>query len=215
MKTLTVTMLMSVVILCSSFKNVNPSVEKSIYPELDQSFKQLKKNVASIPNDQQDALEGVQQLGIVTKGKKQPVIIEFMSKDGFSAQYAKAVLTAALAANDISDVKVLTVGSEASAKLEPALTKLGFKVTSTGGLTAKYNDQASVTFENSVSNPQVIHVLLSEDSKDLLSSPDKFAVKLKYPNLNGATDEQYQQQAKTIATEMLFVVAKIKGNWKI
>lgn len=188
-------------------------VADSIYPELVQSFKQIKKS-NPVSYERQDVLTGIQQMGIVAKGQKKPVLIELISNDGFSAPFAKAILKAALANNGINDVKVFTVGAAPSEKVTPALTRLGFKVGTDGGLNAKYNDQGgSVTFESSASNPQAVHVLLNEDASSLLSSPDKFAVKLKYPGLTGATDEQIQQQEKLIAAEMIFVANKIKDNW--
>jgi len=189
-------------------------VADSIYPELVQSFKQIKKSNA-VSYERQDVLTGIQQMGIVAKGQKKAVLIELMSNDGFSAPFAKAVLTAALSNNGINDVKLFAVGAAPSDKVAPALTKLGFKVGNDGGLSAKYNDQGgTVTFENSTSNPQAVHVLLNDDASSLLSSPDKFAIKLKYPALTGATDDQIQQQEKLIAAEMIFVANKIKDNWK-
>ncbi|GGH12497.1 hypothetical protein [Mucilaginibacter phyllosphaerae] len=187
-------------------------VADPIYPELAQAFKQIKKNSA-ITDDRQEVLYGIQQLGIVTKGKKQPVIVEFVGNDGFSAPIAKAVLKSALASYGINDVKIFVVGAASSAKVAPALAKLGFKIS---GEEAKYNDQGgSVTMETSPSNPQAIHVLAQESAASLLTSPDKFAVKLKYtPLAMGATDEQYEAQAKLITLEMLFAASKFKENWK-
>ncbi|MES2267381.1 MAG: hypothetical protein V4520_11505 [Bacteroidota bacterium] len=183
-----------------------------IYPELAQNFRLLKKST-TITNDRQDELGGIQQLGIVAKGKKLPVIIEFIGNDGFSAPIAKAVLKTSLASYGISDVKIFVVGTTTSDKVAPALTKLGFKVGADG---AKYNDAGgSVTLEISPSNPNAIHVLVQADAASLLASPDKFAVKLKYPALTtGATDEQYDTQAKLITAGMLFAATKFKENWK-
>ncbi len=183
-----------------------------IYPELAQAFKQIKKSTL-VTDERQEVLYGIQQLGIVTKGKKLPVIVEFVGNDGFSAPVAKAVLKSALASFGINDVKIFVVGTPASPKVVPALAKLGFKVS---GDEAKYNDQGgSVTMETSPSNPQAIHVLVQETAASLLASPDKFAVKLKYIALPmGATDEQYEAQAKLITSEMLFAASKFKENWK-
>ncbi|NNU34406.1 hypothetical protein HK413_10195 [Mucilaginibacter sp. S1162] len=77
-------------------------------------------------------------MGIVTKGKKLPVIVELVGNDGFSAQVAKAVLKTALASYGINDVKLFLIGTSTSAKVAPALAKLGFKVNNEE---AKYNDQ--------------------------------------------------------------------------
>ena len=183
-----------------------------VYPELAQTFKMLKKSTP-ISDARQDELGGIQQLGIATKSKKLPVIVELVGNDGFSAPVAKAVLKAALASYGINDVKIFVVGTAASPKVASALTKLGFKVS---GDEAKYNDQGgSVTLETSPSNPQAIHVLVQEGAASLLASPDKFAVKLKYtPIASGATDEQYETQAKLVTVEMLFAATKFKENWK-
>ncbi|TFF37741.1 hypothetical protein [Mucilaginibacter psychrotolerans] len=208
MKHLSFLCLAALLIVSSAF---TPSAEP-VYPELAQTFKILKKS-NPITNDRQDELGGIQQLGIVTKGKKLPVIVEFVGNDGFSAPIAKAVLKAALASYGINDVKILVVGTAASPKVAPALVKLGFKVS---GDEAKYNDQGgSVTLESSPSNPQAIHVLAQESAASLLASPDKFAVKLKYSPISaGATDEQYEVQAKMITAEMFFAASKFKENWK-
>ncbi len=208
MKHLSILLLAGLFIVSSAFVPVT----EPLYTELLQSFKQLKKSTP-ISNDRQDDLGGIQQLGIVAKGQKHPVLVELMSNDGFSAPIAKAVLKAAMAANGITDVKVFIIGTPAIDKVAPVLNKLGFKVGADG---AKYNDQSgSITFESTPSNPQAIHVLLNENAATLLTNPDKFAVKLKYPSLAaGSTDEQYQKQANLIAAEMLFVVARIKDNWK-
>ncbi|MFA6084879.1 hypothetical protein [Mucilaginibacter sp.] len=208
MKHLSLLFLAGLLVVSSAFA----PVADPIYPELAKAFKQIKKSNPII-EDRQEVLYGIQQLGIVTKGKKQPVIIEFIGNDGFSAPIAKAVLKTSLASYGISDVKIFVVGTTTSDKVAPALTKLGFKVGADG---AKYNDAGgSVTLEISPSNPNAIHVLVQADAASLLASPDKFAVKLKYPALTtGATDEQYDTQAKLITAEMLFAATKFKENWK-
>lgn len=50
-----------------------------------------------VTDEQQEVRYGIQQLGIITKGKKQPLIVEFVDDVGFSAPVAKAVFKAALA----------------------------------------------------------------------------------------------------------------------
>ncbi|WP_345955313.1 hypothetical protein [Mucilaginibacter sp. PAMB04168] len=187
-------------------------VAEPVFPELAQSFKLLKKSNA-VTYDRQDVLGGIQQLGITTRARKQPVIVEFLGDDGFSAPVAMAVLKAALASYGINDVKIVLAGSATSAKVAPALAKLGFKV---NGNEIKYNDQGgSVTLETTASNPQVIHVLAQESSASLLASKDKFAVKLQYaPLAADATNEQYEAQAKLVTAEMLFAASKFKENWK-
>jgi len=178
-----------------------PAIGQTLYPELTQSFKDLKK--VKIDYDRQDVLTGVQQMGIMAKQQKKPVLIELIGNDGFSGPIAKAVLKAALANNGISDVQVVFVGTAASDKVSQALLKMGFKMS---GREAKYNDQSgSVTLESTATNPQGIHVLLSDDAASLLSAPDKFAVKLHYPA---------DVKAELIAAEMVFVANKIKENWK-
>jgi len=209
MKPLFNVFLASLLVVSSAFA----PVADSIYPELVQSFKQIKKS-NPISYERQEVLTGIQQMGILAKGQKKPVLIELISNDGFRAPLAKAILKAALANNGIKVVKLFAVGATPSEKVTPVLTKLGFKVGNDGGMNAKYNDQGgSVTFENSVSNPQAVYVLLDEDAPALLSSRDKFAIKLQYPGLTGATDEQFQQQEKLIAAEMTFVANTIKANW--
>ena len=208
MKHLSLLFLTGLLVVSSAFA----PVADPIYPELAQAFKQIRKSSA-ITDDRQEVLYGIQQLGIVTKGKKQPVIVEFVGNDGFSAPIAKAVLKSSLASYGINDVKICVVGAASSAKVAPSLAKLGFKIS---GDEVKYNDQGgSVTMETSPSNPQAIHVLVQESAATLLASPDKFAVKLKYTALPaGATDEQYDAQAKLITAEMLFAASKFKENWK-
>nr|WP_067054256.1 hypothetical protein [Mucilaginibacter sp. L294] len=208
MKHLSLLFLAGLLVVSSAFA---PAADP-VYPELAQTFKLLKKSTP-ITDARQDELGGIQQLGIVTKGKKLPVIVEFEGNDGFSAQVAKAVLKTALAGYGINDVKIFVVGTATSPKVAVVLAKLGFK---TSGEEAKYNDQGgSVTFETSPSNPQAIHVLVQESAASLLTNPDKFAVKLKYQPLPaGATDEQYDAQAKLITAEMLFSAIKFKENWK-
>lgn len=208
MKHLSLLILAGLLVVNSAFA----PVADPIYPELAQAFKQIRKS-SPVTDERQEVLFGIQQLGIVTKGKKQPVIVEFVGNDGFSAQIGKAVLKSALASYGINDVKIFIVGTAASAKVAPALAKLGFK---NSGNEAKYNDQGgSVTMETSPSNPQAIHVLAQESAASLLASPDKFTVKLKYTALQaGATDEQYEAQAKLITAEILFAASKFKENWK-
>jgi hypothetical protein len=213
MKTLSVILSMSILIVCSSFKNVNPAPGKDLYPELEQSFKQLRKDFSAISYDRKDDLTGIQQIAGVAKQHNKPVIIEMISNDGFTAPFAKAVLKAALADLGINEIKILTIGSAPSEKVAPALSKLGFKVSNEGGLTAKFNDQGEpLTFTATGSGPEAVHVFLNDGSAAALSAPDKFAIKLNYPNLTGVGEEKYQQQAKLIATEMLFVAMKIKDN---
>lgn len=155
-------------------------------------------------------MDGIQQLGIVSKSKRQPVIIEFLGNDGFSAQIAKAVLKAALASYSITDVKIFVVDSAPSTKVAPALAKLGFKISSNE---IKYADQCSVTLTTSPSNTQAIHVLVQEDAASLLPGPNRFTVKLSYAPLTvDSTDEQYEAQAKLITAEMLCVAGKFKEN---
>lgn len=208
MKQLSLLLLVGLLVVSSAFAPAGDPV----YPELAQTFKAIKKS-SPIADARQDDLGGIQQLGIVVKGKKQPVIVEFVGNDGFSAQVAKAVLKSSLASYGINDVKIFVVGTATSAKVAPALVKLGFKVS---GDEAKYNDQGgSVTFETSPSNPQAIHIVVQESAASLLASPDKFAVKLKYAPLAAtATEEQYDTQAKLITAEMLFAATKFKENWK-
>ena len=208
MKHLSFLCLAALLVVSSAFA----PVADPIYPELAQTFKQLKKSI-TITYDRQEELGGIQQLGIVAKGKKLPVMVEFVGNDGFSAPIAKAVLKAALASYGINDVKIFVVGAATSPKVSSALTKLGFKVS---GDEAKYNDQGgSVTLESSPSNPQAIHVLVQESAASLLASPDKFAVKLKYaPIAANATDEQCDAQAKLIAAEVLCAATKFKENWE-
>lgn len=210
MKKLSFIFLTIVVAISSAFTQLS---NNTLYPELEQSFKLLKKNLSGISFNRRDELLGVQQMGIIVKQQKKPVVIELISNDGFTAQYAKGILCAALASNNIIDVKVLTVGSSASDKVIPALLKIGFKPSDSNNSGVKYNEQdPNVNFTNSDSKTESIHVLMNDNVQSLLTSPDKFAIKLKYPNLAGSTDEQYQVQAKLIATEMLFIAMKIKDN---
>jgi hypothetical protein len=211
MKRLSLSLLVALFLISTAFTSETDQV---LYPELTQSFKLLKKNTGSISYDRKDVLTGIQQMGIVAKQKKQAVVFEFIGTDGFSAPYAEAVLQAALANLGINDVKVSLSGTAPSEKVAAALTKLGFKTSNDGGLSAKYNDQAvPVTIAIAASNPQSTHVLMNEGAAASLTTPDKFAVKLNYPSLTGATDAQYEQQAKLISTEMMFVAMKIKDNW--
>ncbi|KAA8485597.1 hypothetical protein BDE36_0374 [Arcticibacter tournemirensis] len=208
MKNLSFLFLIGLLVVSSAFA---PATDP-IYPELAQTFKTVKKSNPTL-DARRDDLGGIQQLAIVAKSKKQDVIVEFVSNDGFSGQIAKAVLKTALASYGINDVKIFVVGAATSVKVASALAKIGFKMS---GDQAKYNDQGgSVTFENSPSNPQAIHVLVQESAASLLVNVDKFAVKLNYKPLPmGATDEQYDAQAKLITAEMLFAASKFKENWK-
>src|SRR5476651_565408 len=102
MKHLSLLLLAGILVVSSAFA---PVTDQPVYPELAQSFKDLKK--VKIDYDRQDVLTGVQQMGIMAKQQKKPVLIELMGNDGFSAPIAKAVLKAALANNGISDVQVV------------------------------------------------------------------------------------------------------------
>ena len=191
-----------------------PETEQVLYPELAQSFKLLKKGTGSISYDRKDVLTGVQQMGIMAKQQKKAVIFEFIGTDGFSAPFAEAVLQAALANAGITDVKLSLSGTPSSDKVAPALVKMGFKTSNDGGLSTKYSDQSTpFMITPAASNAQAAHILMNDGAATSLTAPDKFAVKLNYPSLTGASDAQYEQQAKIIATEMMFVAMKIKDNW--
>src|SRR5450432_3481875 len=94
MKRLTLSLLAILMVVSTAF---SPSINESLYPELEQSFKSLKKNLSSISYDRRDELTGIQQMCILNKQQKKTVVVELISNDGFSAQFAKAVLSAALA----------------------------------------------------------------------------------------------------------------------
>jgi hypothetical protein len=180
--------------------------DQPFYPELAQTIKQLKKSMSSVSYDRQEDLTGVQQMVILARHQKKAVVIELLGNDGFTAPVAQATLKAALISYGISDVEVKIVGSPASANVAPALSKMGFKVSSDQGLSVKMSDQATpLTFTAVSSNPQAVHVLLQNDTENLLATPDKYAVKLKYPSGTG-TDGQ----ARNIAIEMTFIAMKIK-----
>lgn len=208
MKRLSIYFLVGLFVLTSAFA----PVDKPVYPGLMQSFKTIKKS-NPITYDRQDVIGGIQQLGIVLKGKKQKVMVEFLGNDGFSGQIAKAVFQTALASYGINDVEFSVVDPAVSAKVAATLTKFGYKVS---GNEAEYNNRGDkINFTNSLSNPHAIHVLVQESAASLLTSPDKFAVKLYYPSINdGASDVQFDTQSKLIASEMIFAASRFKENWK-
>ncbi|QJD98581.1 hypothetical protein HH214_21740 (plasmid) [Mucilaginibacter robiniae] len=202
MKKLNFILLACLLVVSSAFA----PADQTLYPELAQTIKQLKKNMTSISYNRQEELTGVQQMVILARQQKKPVVIELLSSDGFTAPVAKAVFKAALLSYGISDIEVKTVGSAASETVAPVLSKMGFKVSTDNGLTAKVNEQVPpLTFSASPSSSQAVHALLQEGTESLLAGPDKYAVKLKYPVATGS-----DEQARKIALEMTFIAMKIK-----
>jgi hypothetical protein len=184
-------------VVTSAFTAVN----ESLFPELAQSFKELKKT--KITQERQDALTSVEQVGIVAKQQKKAVVFELLGTDGQTAPLAKAILAAALAGNGVTDAKVVCVGPVATDKVAPALTGMGFKVS---GTDARFNETASpIILQAQASDAAAVHVLLNDDAASLLSAPDKFAVKLHYPA---------NADVKLVAAEMLYAAAQIKYYWK-
>lgn len=203
MKKLNFILLACLLVVSSAF---TPVTDQPFYPELAQTLKQLKKNMSTIPYDRQEELTGVQQMVILARQQKKPVVIELLGNDGFAAPVAKAVLNAALISYGISGIEVKTVGAAASENVAPVLSRMGFKVSTDNGVSARTSDQsAPITFTSSASNPQAVHALLQEGTESLLAAPDKYAVKLKYPTATGS-----DEQARKIALEMTFIAMKIK-----
>lgn len=187
---------MALLVVTSAFTAVN----ENLFPELAQSFKELKK--AKITQERQDALTSLEQVGVVAKQQKKAVIFELLGTDGQTAAVAKATLCAALASKGVTDAKVVCVGPVATDKVVPTLTGMGFKVS---GTDVRFNDTASpVVLQAQASDAAAVHVLLNDDAASLLTAPDKFAVKLHYP---------VNADAKLVAAEMLYVAAQIKFYW--
>lgn len=188
-----------------------PIADQPLYPELAQTFKLLRKNFSSISYDRRDVLTGIQQVIGIIHSQKKPVIVELIGNDGSTAAVAKAFLESALINSGLIDIKINIVGAAPTEKIATTLNKFGFKAGNDGGLNVRYNDQATpISFVSTSSNPSAVHVLLNDGSESLLSIADKLATKLKYPSISEVNDEQ----AKLIATEMLYVAMQIKENWK-
>lgn len=197
--------LMMLMVIGTSFTKVADQV---LYPELAQTLKLLKKSTGSISYERQEKLTEVQQVGIIAKHQKRAVVFEFLGTDNFSAPFACAVLEAALASQGITDVKCVLSANADTGKVNPALLKMGFKAAGNG---LKYGEQApAIAFSNTPSGAQSVHILFNDGAATLLSVPDRLAIKLNYPAVSGSPDDQ---QAKLIATEMMFVAMKIKDNW--
>lgn len=206
MKRLSLYLLTVLVITSTAFI---PAADQILYPELAQSFKQLKKGISSISYERQEKLTEIQQVGIIAKHQKRAVVFEFLGTDGFSAPFASAILQAALANQGITDIKCALSANIDTGKVNTALLKMGFKADANGGL--KYSEKApAILFNSMPSNPQSVHILLNDGAAASLSAPDKMAAKLNYPAVSGSPDEK---QIKLIVTEMMFVAMKIKDNW--
>jgi len=188
-----------------------PVADQPLYPELAQTFKLLRKNFSSISYDRRDVLTGIQQVVGIMHSQKKPIIVELIGNDGSTAPIAKAFLESALINSGLIDIKINIVGAAPAEKVSATLNKFGFKAGNDGALNVKYNDQATpISFASATSNPSAVHILLNDGAESLLSTTDKLATKLKYPSMGEVNDEQ----AKLIATEMLYVVMRIKENWK-
>jgi len=188
-----------------------PVADQPLYPELAQTFKLLRKNFSSISYDRRDVLTGVQQAVGIMHSQKKPMLIELVGNDGSTAVVAKAFLESALTTSGLTDIKINIVGAVPTEKISATLNKFGFKAGNDGGLNVKYNDQATpISFASVASNPLSVHILLNDAAESLLPVSDKLATKLKYPSIGEVNDEQ----AKLIATEMLYVAMQIKENWK-
>lgn len=196
MKNLSQICAVALLVVTSAFTTVN----ESLFPELAQSFKELKKT--KITQERQDVLTSVEQVGVVAKQQNKAVIFELLGTDGQTAAVAKAVLCAALASKGVRDAKVVCVGPLATDKVVPTLSGMGFKVS---GTDVRFNDTASpVVLQAQASDAAAVHVLLNDDAASLLTAPDKFAVKLHYPT---------NADAKLVAAEMLYVAAQIRFYW--
>jgi len=188
-----------------------PVADQPLYPELAQTFKLLRKNFSSISYDRRDVLTGIQQVVGIMHSQKKPIIVELIGNDGSTAPIAKAFLESALINSGLIDIKINIVGAAPAEKVSATLNKFGFKAGNDGALNVKYNDQATpISFASATSNPSAVHILLNDGAESLLSTTDKLATKLKYPSMGEVNDEQ----AKLIATEMLYVAMRIKENWK-
>jgi len=188
-----------------------PVADQPLYPELAQTFKLLRKNFSSISYDRRDVLTGIQQVVGIMHSQKKPIVVELIGTDGSTAPVAKAFLESSLITSGLTDIKINIVGAVPTEKISTTLNKLGFKAGNDGGLNVKYNDQATpISFASATSDPSSVHILLNDGSESLLSVADKLATKLKYPSTGELNDEQ----AKLIATEMLYVAMRIKESWK-